>query len=234
MTGFRSLCAVVPAKTTAEAKQRLAGVLSPAQRRELALAMLDHVLAVLSSSPQLTGLRVVTIDPAAAALAASYGAAVSAAGAGDGHTAALAAAAGDLAARGCDLLTVPGDIPLVEAADVRTLLAAHDHDLRRNGRAFSIVPAHDGRGSNAVVSSPADAVPLRFGGDSFLRHLAAARTRGITARVIELPRIALDIDTPDDLAQWLASPSRTPARALLERWCPLASPPREGEGSRWV
>jgi hypothetical protein len=32
---------------------------------------------------------------------------------------------------------------------------------------------------------------------------------------VQLPRIALDIDTPDDLALFLATPSRTRARALL-------------------
>ncbi len=72
MSAARNICAVVPVKDTAEAKQRLAGVLSPAQRRELALAMLDHVLAVLSSVPELAGILVVTVDPEAAALAASY------------------------------------------------------------------------------------------------------------------------------------------------------------------
>jgi 2-phospho-L-lactate/phosphoenolpyruvate guanylyltransferase len=218
MNALRNICAVVPVKDTAEAKQRLAGVLSPTQRRELALAMLDHVLAALSSVPELAGMLVVTVDPAATALAASYHAGVSAMGAGEGHSGAIAAAARELAARGADLLTLPGDIPLVEVADIRALLAAHYEDVRRNGRGFSIVPARDRRGSNAVVCSPADAVPLRFGNDSFLPHLAAARSCGIEPRVVELPRIALDIDSPEDLARWFASPSCMRACALLDRW----------------
>jgi len=36
--------------------------------------------------------------------------------------------------------------------------------------------------------------------------------------VVHLPRIALDIDTPDDVAKFLTTPSSTRARALLERW----------------
>jgi 2-phospho-L-lactate guanylyltransferase len=226
MNAGRNICAVVPVKDTAEAKQRLAGVLSPAQRRELALAMLDQVLAVLSSVPELSGILVVTIDPAAAALAASYKARVSVADAREGHTGAIAAAARDLAARGTDLLTVPGDIPLVEAADIRTLLAAHHEEVRRSGRGFCIVAARDRRGSNAVLCSPADAVPLRFGNDSFLPHLSMARAHGIEPRVLELPRIALDIDSPEDLARWLAIPSCTRARALLDEWCKNPVPER--------
>jgi hypothetical protein len=34
---------------------------------------------------------------------------------------------------------------------------------------------------------------------------------------VHLPRIALDIDTPDDLARFLTIPSRTATRAMLDR-----------------
>jgi 2-phospho-L-lactate guanylyltransferase len=111
------------------------------------------------------------------------------------------------------MLEVPGDIPLVEADDIRQLIAVHD-----NAPAFTIVPARDERGSNTVLCSPANAVPLRFGENSFFPHLAAARACGIEPKVVQLPRIALDIDTPEDLALFLAAPSRTRARALLDQW----------------
>ena len=176
------------------------------------------MLAVLAAVPELAGILVMTIDPAAAAIAARHRARVCDEGARDGHTGAVAAAVRRLAAQRCGLLTVPGDIPLIEAADIRHLLAAHCEDVRRNGRAFSIVPARDQRGSNAVACSPAAAVPLRFGDDSFLPHLAAARARGIEPRVLQLARIALDIDTPDDLAQLLAATPPTRIHGLLARW----------------
>ena len=54
--------------------------------------------------------------------------------------------------------------------------------------------------------------------DSFLPHLAAARARGIEPRIVHLPRIALDIDTPDDLLELHATASGTPAHALLAQW----------------
>jgi len=116
------------------------------------------------------------------------------------------------------MLTLPGDIPLVEADDIRQLIDVHRHATGRGARAFTIVPARDERGSNAILCSPAAAVPLRFGVDSFLPHLAAARRCAIEPTVVRLPRIALDIDTPDDLALFLATPSPTRTRALLEQW----------------
>jgi 2-phospho-L-lactate guanylyltransferase len=62
-------------------------------------------------------------------------------------------------------------------------------------------------------------VPLRFGEDSFFPHLAAAKETGIEPVVLRLPRVALDIDTPGDLATLIAAgPSNTRTFELLARW----------------
>jgi len=208
--------AVVPIKETSDAKRRLADVLCAARRQQLALAMFEDVLATLTGVRELAGIIVVTVDPAAAAIAARYGARVSDAGAREGHTGAVAAAARELAAQ--TMLTLPGDIPLVESDDIRHLIDVHRNATGRGAHSFTIVPARDERGSNAILCSPAAAVPLRFGADSFLPHLAAAKRCAIEPTVVRLPRIALDIDTPDDLALFLATPSPTRTRALLEQW----------------
>jgi len=208
--------AVVPIKETSDAKRRLADVLCAARRQQLALAMFEDVLATLTGVRELAGVVVVTVDPAAAAIAARHGARVSDAGAREGHTGAVAAAARELAAQ--TMLTLPGDIPLVESDDICQLIDVHRNATGRGARGFTIVPARDERGSNAILCSPAAAVPLRFGADSFLPHLAAAKRCAIEPTVVPLPRIALDIDTPDDLAQFLATPSPTRTRALLEQW----------------
>src|SRR5215471_18068461 len=206
--------AVVPVKDTAAAKQRLASAIPPALRQQLMLAMLEDVLAALAEAPGLAGRLLVTTDPAAQDLASHYGFDCLTDGAADGHTGAVMAAARHLAAAGAQgMLTVPGDIPLVTAAEIAQLLAAH-----RPAPSFTIAPSHDELGSNAVLVSPPDAVPLRFGDNSFFPHLAAARACGIEPKVMALPRIALDIDTPDDLALLLAAPSRTRARQLLDAW----------------
>jgi 2-phospho-L-lactate guanylyltransferase len=215
MNARRNIYAVVPVKDTSNAKRRLAGMLGGGWRQQLALAMCEDVLATLAGVRELAGIIMVTIDSAAAAIAPRYGARVLSAGARDGHTGAVAAAARELAAEG--MLTLPGDIPLVEGDDIRQLIDVH-RATTRDVRAFTIVPARDERGSNAIVCSPAAAVPLRFGADSFIPHLAAAKRCAIEPVVVHLPRIALDIDTPDDVALFLATPSSTRARALLEQW----------------
>lgn len=206
-----AIWAVVPVKDTSNAKQRLAAALPQVQRRALALAMLGDVLEALAGTRGLAGIIVVTIDPAARDLARRYGAQISAEHATEGHTGAVMGAARGLAARGAALLTIPGDVPLVTSAEIERVIAAHRH-----GNRFVIVPARDELGSNTILAAPADAVPLRFGDNSFFPHLAAARACGIEPAVLPLPGIGLDIDTPEDLAAFMAKPSRTRARVLLD------------------
>lgn len=213
MQGRGRFCAVVPFKGTAQVKQRLAAALTPPQRQALALAMLGDVLQTLSAVDELRGVLLVTTDPDAIVLAAQFGAEISSEHAHEGHTGAVLGAASQLAAKGVGLMTVPGDIPLVAPDDIRELLAAH-----APATGFTIAPAHDELGSNAVLCTPANIVPLRFGDNSFFPHLAAAKAHGIEPRVVRLPRIALDIDTPQDLTQFLLTPSQTQSRALLDRW----------------
>ena len=122
------------------------------------------------------------------------------------------AAARLLAAEGCPgMLTLPGDIPLVSPSEIAQLLAAH-----RPAPAFTIAPSRDERGSNAIICSPPGAVPLRFGEDSFFPHLRAAEACGIRPTVLRPPGIALDVDTPEDLAALALVPSATRAHALLD------------------
>ena len=205
------LWAVVPVKKVDRAKERLAPMLRPETRRALALAMFEDVLAALTATPGIAGLIVVTVDVAARRLAATYGARLIEAGARDGHTGAVTAAASVLAAEGrAGMLTLPGDIPLVTPAEVAGVVAAHPP-----APAFTIVPSHDERGSNAIACSPPNAVPLRFGEDSFYPHLRAAEACGIRPNVVHLPGIALDIDSPEDVVSFMRTPSLTRAWAVL-------------------
>ena len=214
-----NLWAVVPVKERVSAKERLAPILRPEARQALALAMLEDVLTAVTAARGIAGLLVVTVDADAGRLAASFGARLTEAGARDGHTGAVSAAARLLAAEGrAGMLTLPGDIPLVTPAEIACVLAAHPP-----APSFTIVPSHDERGSNAIACSPPDVVPLRFGDDSFYPHLQAAEVCGIRPTVLHLPGIALDIDNAEDVVSFMRTQSSTRAWAVLaEERMPLA------------
>lgn len=208
--------ACVPVKEFTGAKQRLGALLSPGQREVLAETMLEDVLSALAGATLLAGIMVNTVDPRAAALAERYGARVVAEGARDGHTGAVNGMARVLAAEGNgSLLTLPGDIPRVTAWEIDAVVASC-----RAAPSFTIVPAHDELGSNAVLCAPPFAVPLRFGDDSYFPHVQAARRHGIEPTIVRLPGIGLDIDHPIDLLAFMrASPRRaTGTLRLLERF----------------
>lgn len=195
MTDRQAIWAILPVKALDGAKQRLAGVFSPQFRRQLAAAMLTDVLAALAATSDLTGILVVTIDPDAKRLAEGFGARISSEGATSGQTAAVESAIRTLMAEKVGgVLTIPGDVPGVTSAELETLLRGH-----APAPSLSIVPAHDRRGSNAIMCSPADIIPLQFGNDSFLPHLDTAHRLGIEPNIVVLERLGLDIDNPEDL-----------------------------------
>jgi 2-phospho-L-lactate guanylyltransferase len=213
MSRARGIWAVVPAKGVSGAKQRLAGLLGAEDRRQLALAMLEDVLAALCGVHGIAGVALVTCDPVASDLGRSFRVRLLPQDRDVGHTAAVAHAARTLRAEGCTgMIVVPGDVPLVTARDIRRLLAAHGP-----APAVTLAPDRDGRGSNGVVCSPPDALPFCFGEDSFRRHLERARALGIRPAVVRLLGLGLDLDRPADLLAFAAQPSETRTWGWLRR-----------------
>jgi 2-phospho-L-lactate/phosphoenolpyruvate guanylyltransferase len=107
---------------------------------------------------------------------------------------------------------IPADIPLIQAWELQAVLDAAPEI------GSVLVPAGDGRGTNAVLRRPAALFPLRFGNDSFKPHLAAAQATGESCVVLSLPGIAVDVDNPADLKQLVELPGETRAQLLARRW----------------
>jgi 2-phospho-L-lactate guanylyltransferase len=95
------------------------------------------------------------------------------------------------------VLLVPGDTPLLDPAEVESLLAIP--------RAVSIVPDRHGTGTNALVLSPPDAIAPSFGPGSLKRHMAGAEAAGVPSAVEKIPTLMLDVDTGDDLSALTAA-----------------------------
>ena len=204
----------VPVKDLVNAKQRLVGALSPAERMALARAMLHDVLRTLVAA-SLDGRWVVTRDPEVAAIARDFGVEVVREELNRGHTAAVAAAQREATARGAHVFaTIPGDTPCVTAEEIGLLVA------RATGgpRAAVFAPSRSGLGTNGVALAPPATMPLTFGEPSFENHLRTARERGLAPCVLMLPGLGLDIDGPDDLALLLASGPTTESSRLLAGW----------------
>jgi 2-phospho-L-lactate/phosphoenolpyruvate guanylyltransferase len=203
---------LVPVKNLAEAKQRLSSILSPEERLALAQAMCEDVLEALARWRRRPPVAVVTSDSFASKLAARFNFEV-VADDNAGETGAIEMATAVCRARGAEsTLVVPADIPLVESSELQKIV-----DSAPPGGAV-LVPDAAGRGTNAAWRSPSDLFPLRFGNDSFLPHLAAAKATGLPWVVLELPGIARDVDRPDDLRELASASGARRAQKLVRSW----------------
>jgi 2-phospho-L-lactate/phosphoenolpyruvate guanylyltransferase len=222
---------LVPVKNLSSAKQRLANVLDQPSRTKLAQAMLHDVVdalreweaekkkTVAAKDPNENirlAVALVTSDPFATQLASEYGFEIIPDPANPGETGAIEMATRVCLERGANFtLVIPADIPLIQAWEL-------DEIMKHAPAAGSVlVPAGDGRGTNAVLRRPADLFPLRFGNDSFKPHHAAAQATGKPCVVLQLPGVAVDVDNPPDLQQLISLPGETRAqrlaREMLER-----------------
>jgi len=196
--------ALVPLKDLVRAKTRLAGLLTPSERRALAQAMLEDVLAVLAAHPEVAGITLLSDDPGAYLLAAQFGAthwAESELGCRGLNVVVAGASARLLGLRGQAVLLVHADLPQLSGADVSAVLAA-----KRDGVGLVVGSDRHGSGTNLLCFDVAGMPEFCFGADSCARHLEAARRRGITACVLRRPGIGLDLDEPGDLALLLQQP----------------------------
>jgi 2-phospho-L-lactate/phosphoenolpyruvate guanylyltransferase len=204
---------LVPVKDTATAKQRLAAVLDQSLRTELARAMLHDVLTALHGWKNRPAVALVTGDQYATTLAVDYGFEVIPDPENPGETGAIEMATENCVARGVEsTLVIPADIPLIEAWEL-------DEIMRHAPAAGSVlVPASDGRGTNAALRRPANLFPLRFGNDSFNPHHAAAQATGKPCVVLKLSGIGIDVDNPRDLLEIISQPGETRAQKLARGW----------------
>ncbi len=203
--------AIVPIKSFEAAKRRLASVLSPEERRSLMLAMARDVLTALSRSQHLTGIVIVSRAPEADALAQSFGTERFAespdANLPTALTQAIEYSMEHLNATG--IFIVPADVPLIQAVEIDRLLEEHT--------AVTLLPDAEKVGTNGLICSPPDAIPLVFDGKSFKPHAEHAFKAGITPKIVPTSSFSLDIDTPADLAVLLHSDPGCQTGIYLEK-----------------
>ena len=186
--------AVLPIKSFTDAKQRLAEELEAGPRRVLAEAMFSDVVTALRRSLALRAMLIVSSDHTAQRIAGGHGADVLE-DAGTGHSDAAALGVAYAMERGYDqVLLVPGDCPMLDPHELDALV-----ERRVRAPSALIIPDRHGTGTNALLLTAPDALTPSFGPDSCARHQRLAEEQGATAEVVEVPTLALDVDTPDDL-----------------------------------
>jgi 2-phospho-L-lactate/phosphoenolpyruvate guanylyltransferase len=179
-----SVAVLVPVKSFAEAKARLAPALDGPARADLARRMAETVLAATGPLPA----TVVCDDPAVRAWAEALGADVAwTPGLGlNGAIEAAARRAADAGAR--RVMVAHADLPL--ATDL-AWVAAFD--------GVTLVPDRRMDGTNVACVPATVGFRFAYGPGSFGRHRAEAARLGLLTRLVADPRLGWDVDEPRDL-----------------------------------
>jgi 2-phospho-L-lactate guanylyltransferase len=187
--------AIIPVKRLSAAKKRLEEALTPGQREQLAEAMFLDTLHKLRQCRCIDNLLIVTADASVARQARWLGSEVLEQPEDEGHSQAAVAGARTAMERGTERVAMlPADCPLLDPEEL-------DGHLGRSPRPVLIVPDRHRTGTNGLVLLPPDAFEPAFGPDSCARHVSRARAAGISFSLEAIESLAIDLDTPEDMAE---------------------------------
>jgi 2-phospho-L-lactate guanylyltransferase len=207
------IVAVIPVKELARGKQRLQPLLTAHERYLLSRTMLEDVLSVVASSPLFDRVLVITSDTEADACARHYGAGTIKEARQVRQSQSVEAAAAICRQMGAEaMLTLPLDVPRITADDLARIV-----EKATSSPGIVLVPSRDELGTNALLARPPEAIPFRFGYDSFRAHRREAESRELPCEFCALPNLSLDIDEIEDLRCFMAQPGQTRTHELLRR-----------------
>ena len=188
---------VLPVKAVEQSNSRLKPLLSPTEREQLTLTMLEDVVDTLGCVSDLGGLLVVTSCPIVKEYLSKLGVAYIEEGGRPELNSAINNGVQFLEKMGTrKFFTIPGDVPLLAVAEINQLTAC-----LRSTEGIILVPAHDGAGTNSIASSIPIQITTQFGMNSLAAHRRIARDQGLSVDVLPLSGLGFDIDWPDDLIQ---------------------------------
>jgi 2-phospho-L-lactate/phosphoenolpyruvate guanylyltransferase len=186
---------LLPIKDLRQAKQRLAPLLNPEERFELAQAMLTDTMRAVRGVRRAERIFVVTNYDSAMQAAEENGWELLREEQQISESVSVDAASRQCAERGVtSLLRLPLDVPLVQASDIDELLA-----VECAAPALVIVPSRDGTGTNAILRTPPALFPSHFGAGSFAKHCAEAQRAGAQIVIRRNARLEMDVDDEADV-----------------------------------
>jgi len=205
-----SIFAVVPVKSLLKSKTRLSSVLNPQDRQTLTLSMLGDVLKALKSS-MVYQIIVVSSDKTVKVLANKFGVAHLSESQLGLNPAIEQATEWCIQDDAESVLVLPTDVPLIMPEDINQIVK-----LGSEEKSIVISPSQNG-GTNALLQKPPNLIPPCFGRHSFMKHVGKASSKGISIRFYSSERVSFDIDSLEDLKNFLETESQTMSRLFLEQ-----------------
>ena len=192
---------VLPVKDFANAKQRLSGALDGSARAGLARAMCLDVLQALARTRVPERVIVFTAADEVIQMTQPFGFDVVFEKSVDGHSAAVNHMVSELVSNSARIVSIASDLPRLVPSEI-------DFAMDAASEPVTLIPSRDWTGTNGVVFLSPARIEMEYGEGSFRRHLSKAAAAGHRADVMNLPGVAFDIDTPEDLALFMDDPRK--------------------------
>ena len=187
------IAAIIPVKTFSNAKTRLK--LPRDKVEELCKIMLEEILQVLSISPKIEKIILITKEEKAIKIAEKYNTVTIIDQKEESVNQAISLADEYLLKNNFNASIIfPQDIPYIKTQDIDFMLK---HQMHPN---FAIiVPSRKFDGTNALVRMPINLMKTHYDDDSYRKHMITAKEHTLNVAMIFVKRIMLDVDDQDDL-----------------------------------
>ena len=194
--------AIIPVKTFLRAKTRLG--LSSKQTENICEIMLEEILHVLSISPQIDKIIIVTKDKKALDISEEFDVVSIIDEKESGVNNAVALADNYLLKNGFETsIVVPQDIPYIKTQDIEFILK-----FKTKSDFAIVVPSRRFDGTNALVRNPVNLMKTHYDEDSYKIHMSTAKEVTRDASLVFVKRIMWDVDNMEDLNFLLGQPEK--------------------------
>jgi len=187
------IAAIIPVKTFLNAKTRLH---LPSEKVEaLCKIMLEEVLQVLSISPKIEKIIMVTKEEKAIEIGKKFNTITIIDEKEESVNQAVSLADKYLLENNFNASIVfPQDIPYIKTQDIDFMLKYQMHP-----NFAIIVPSRKFDGTNALARMPIDLMKTHYDNDSYRNHMTTAKEHTLNVAMVFVKRIMLDIDDQEDL-----------------------------------
>jgi 2-phospho-L-lactate guanylyltransferase len=190
--------AIIPVKTFLQAKTRLG--LSSEQTEKICEIMLEEILGILTISPQIDKIIIVTKEKKALAIGKKFEVIPIIDNEESGVNDAVALADKYLLKNGFEASIVfPQDIPYIKTQDLDFMLK-----FKSDSDFVIVVPSRRFDGTNALVRKPVNLMKTHYDEDSYKIHMSAAKEGTRDVSLVFVKRIMWDVDNMEDLTFLLA------------------------------
>jgi len=190
------IAAIVPVKNPSTAKLRLSKVLTQSSREKLTIEMLKDIVVSITSCKLINYVVIVTSGEERVSMVKEYGKNIFLIrDEGRGQI--------DAVMKGISFAQeiLQADMVVILVADAPLIRPWDLYEIVRKGQVWSsvvLVPSDDG-GTNVILQNPPKNIPLRYGKDSFQKHLDECEIRKLKCLIYSSESTSLDIDIPNDI-----------------------------------